>query len=30
VGQFDQFPPTSPNVGYRFGQGTLAGTIGNY
>jgi hypothetical protein len=26
MGHFDQFPPTSPSVGCRFGQGTFAGT----
>jgi len=28
-GHFGQFPPTSPRVGCRFGQGTFAGTHGN-
>ena len=25
MGHFDQFPPISPRVGCRFGQGTFAG-----
>ena len=29
VGHFDQFPPTSPSVGCRFGQRTFAGATRN-
>ncbi|MFL5266443.1 MAG: hypothetical protein ACJ8AH_07570, partial [Stellaceae bacterium] len=27
MGHFDQFPPTSPSVGCRLGQGTFAEAI---